>query len=153
MKTTPSSSRPLIAGAVLLISIISADARSFGVSSSSAGRGTVYNTSRGGRAYVGPRGVAAQGADGRSAVATERGAAYAGPNGAAAAGRYGGAAAVTNNGAYYRPPAAALPSGYIRTVPTGYTAVVYGGYNCYYVGGIYYRAVMYQGSTVYVVVN
>lgn len=43
--------------------------------------------------------------------------------------------------------------GYLRTVPAGYSTVVYGGYSCYFVGGVYYRAVMYQGATVYVVVN
>lgn len=41
--------------------------------------------------------------------------------------------------------ATTLPAGCIRVVPTGYT--------CSYVGGIYYRPVMYQGSTVYVVVR
>jgi hypothetical protein len=41
--------------------------------------------------------------------------------------------------------ATTLPAGYIRVVPTGYT--------CRYVGGIDYRPVMYQGSTVYVVVR
>ena len=170
MKTTLHYSRALLAGAALLITTSISDARSYGVSSSSAGRGTEYTTSRGGSAYVGPRGVAAEGANGRSAAATQRGAVATGPNGTAAAGRYGGAAAVTDNGAVYtkqsaavvatRPVAAstavvgaALPAGYIRTVPTGYTTVVYGGYNCYFVGGVYYRAVMYQGATVYVVVN
>lgn len=51
------------------------------------------------------------------------------------------------------PGAGVLPAGYIRTVPVGYTTVVYRGYSCRYVGGVYYRAVMYQGSTVYVVVK
>jgi len=44
------------------------------------------------------------------------------------------------------------PGAYIRTIPPGYRAVYYGGYNCYYVGGVYYRATFYQGSTVYVIV-
>jgi len=48
---------------------------------------------------------------------------------------------------------APLPHGYIRVVPTGYTRVVYGGYNCYFVGGVYYRSVIYQGETVFVVVH
>jgi hypothetical protein len=29
----------------------------------------------------------------------------------------------------------------------------YGGYNCFFVGGIYYRPVIYEGATVYVVVD
>jgi hypothetical protein len=35
----------------------------------------------------------------------------------------------------------------------GYTVVYYGGYQCYYVGGIYYRPVIYGGSTAYVIVR
>ena len=46
-----------------------------------------------------------------------------------------------------------LPRGYIRVVPTGYRMVIYGGYNCYFVGGVYYRTVFYEGETVYVIVN
>jgi hypothetical protein len=49
--------------------------------------------------------------------------------------------------------AAPLPAGYVRVVPAGYRTVVYRGYNCRYVGGVYYRPVMYQGSAVYVVVR
>src|SRR5215213_8320516 len=98
MKTTLQNSRALLASAALLLTATNVDAgRSYGVSSSSAGRGTTYTSERGGSAYVGPRGVAAQGADGRTAAAGDRGAAYSGPNGAAAAGRYGGAAAVTSS--------------------------------------------------------
>ncbi|MCE9610313.1 MAG: hypothetical protein K8R23_08985 [Chthoniobacter sp.] len=127
-----------------------------------------YGTTAGGRSYAaGPRGVAVSGPNGAAAAGRYGGAAVAGPNGAAAVGRYGGAAAVSTSGAVVatrpvavpttivatRPVAAPLPAGYIRTVPAGYTTVVYGGYNCMFVGGVYYRPVMYQGSTVYVVVN
>ncbi len=167
MKTIFTKSHVLLAGASLLLSVSSAAGRSYGVSAQSAGRGTKYTTQRGGEAYVGPHGVAAQGANGRTAAATPRGAAVAGPNGAAVSGRYG-AAAVGPNGAAVsgRYGAAAvgpnggvavaarpLPTGYIRTVPSGYRPVVYRGYNCYFVGGIYYRAVFYQGATVYVIVS
>lgn len=97
-----------------------------------------YGVTAGGRAYAaGPRGVAVAGPNG-SAVAGRRSVAVAGPNGATVA---------------RRPVAAPLPAGYIRTVPVGYRTVYYGGYNCYFVGGVYYRAVMYQGDTIYVVVN
>ncbi len=117
--------------------------RCYGVSSSPAGRGTAYTSSRGGSAYVGPRVTAAQGPQGRTAVATQRGAAYAGPHGAAVVGPN-------------RAVVAARPVStghYIRTVPPGARVVYYGGYNCYYVGGIYYRPVFYDGSLVYTVVN
>jgi hypothetical protein len=46
-----------------------------------------------------------------------------------------------------------LPAGYVRVVPAGYRTVMYGGYNCRYVGGVYYRPVMYQGTSVWVVVH
>src|SRR6266566_2713645 len=49
--------------------------------------------------------------------------------------------------------AATLPRGYYAAVPAGYSTVVYHGSSCRYVGGIYYRAVMYQGSTAWVVVT
>lgn len=177
MKTTLHISRALLAGAALILTASIAEAgRSYGgVSSSSAGRGTKYTTERGGTAYVGPRGVAVEGSQGNKAAAGRYGgAAYSGPNSAGAVNRYGGATAVTNSGDVYRRgggvaaapvyparyPAAnttvvatTLPAGYIRVVPTGYTTVVYGGYSCRYVGGVYYRPVMYQGSTVYVVVR
>lgn len=178
MKTMLQTPRALLAGAALLLTATSADARDFGVSSSSKGRGTKYETERGGTAYVGPRGVAAEGAKGNKAAANRYGgAAYSGPNSAGAVNRYGGATAVTNDGDVYRrgggavpaarPVAVApvrvaaptavvvapLPSGYIRTVPAGSRRIVYRGYNCYFVGGIYYRAVMYEGATVYVVVT
>ncbi len=155
MKAILHYSRALLAGATLLLTATLAEARDYGVSKSSAGRGTKYTTERGGTAYVGPRGVAAKGAGGNKIAAN----------------RYGGATAVTNNGKVYRRgggavPAtrrvavsstavvvAPLPVGFIRTVPVGYTTVVYGGYTCRYVGGIYYRPVMYQGTTVYIVVR
>ncbi|MDR3404814.1 MAG: hypothetical protein P4L99_20085 [Chthoniobacter sp.] len=170
MKATLHYSCALLAGVALLLTATIAEARSYGVSSSSAGPGTKYTTSRGGTAYVGPNGAAAQGANGRTAAATKNGAAYSGPNAAGVSTRNGGAAAVTSNGNVYtkqsttvvatRPVTtstavvvAPLPAGYIRVVPTGYTTVVYGGYNCYFVGGVYYRAVFYGGETVYVVVR
>lgn len=46
-----------------------------------------------------------------------------------------------------------LPSGYVRVVPAGYRTVMYRGYNCRFVGGVYYRPVMYQGTSVWVVVH
>lgn len=46
-----------------------------------------------------------------------------------------------------------LPAGYVRVVPAGYRTVVYRGYNCRFVGGVYYRPVMYQGTSVWVVVH
>ena len=154
MKATLHYSHALLAGATLLLTASIAEARAYGVSSSSAGRGTKYTSSRGGSAYVGPHGAAAQGANGRTAAATRNGAAYPGPNAAGVATRHGGGAAVTQNGnVYTRPVTTTLPAGYIRTVPAGYTTVVYGGYRCRYIGGIYYRPVMYQGTTVYVVVR
>ncbi len=172
MKAILHYSRALLAGATLLLTATLAEARDYGISKSSAGRGTKYTTERGGTAYVGPRGVAAEGAGGNKIAANRYGgAAYSGPNSAGAVNRYGGATAVTNNGEVYRRgggavPAprrvavsstavvvAPLPVGFIRTVPVGYTTVVYGGYTCRYVGGIYYRPVMYQGTTVYIVVR
>jgi hypothetical protein len=45
------------------------------------------------------------------------------------------------------------PHGYYAAVPAGYTTVAYRGYTCRYVGGVYYRPVMYQGQTVWVVVK
>lgn len=142
----------ILSGAAALFFSPVAEARDFGVSSHSAGRGTVYNTSRGGSAYVGPRGVAAQGADGRSAAAGRYGAAYSGPDATAVSGRRGVAYSGPNSSGYVA-RTTSVSGGYIRTVPAGARPVVYGGYNCYYVGGIYYRPVVYSGSTVYVVVN
>lgn len=176
MKTTLHLSTVLIAGAALLLTASISEARDYGVSSSSAGRGTKYTSERGGTAYVGPRGVAVEGAGGNKVAANRRGgAAYSGPNSAGAVNRYGGATAVSNSGDVYRrgggvvarpvaplpariappvaPVVAPLPAGYIRVVPAGYRTVAYRGYNCFYVGGIYYRPVMYQGTTVYVVVQ
>lgn len=144
MKTMLIPLRALLAGATLILTVSHADARAYGVSASSAGRGTVYHGSGGGSAYVGPRGAVAQGPNGNVAAANRYGgAAVAGPSGAVVRGGGGGAAVVA------RP----LPSGYVRVVPTGYRPVYYGGYNCMFVGGIYYRPVIYQGSTVYVVVR
>jgi hypothetical protein len=139
MKTILTPTRALLACAALILTVSIADARVYGV----ATRGTVYRGSGGGAAYVGPRGAVAQGPNG-NVVAANRygGAVVAGPNAAVVRGGYGGAAVV-----------APLPGGYVRTVPVGYRPVYYGGYNCMYVGGIYYRPVMYQGSTVYVVVR
>ncbi len=60
---------------------------------------------------------------------------------------------------YPRPPAATILPAYssttvvATTLPAGCIRVVPAGYTCRYVGGIYYRPVMYQGSTVYVVVR
>jgi hypothetical protein len=85
---------------------------------------------------AGPRGAAVVGSD-RAVAVTRRGVAVAGPSGAAVV----------------RRPVAPLPRGYVAVVPSGYRTVVYRGYSCRFVGGIYYRPVMYQGSTVYVVVD
>lgn len=158
MKTIPNYTHALLAGAALLLATTIAEARSYGVSTSSYGRGTKVETQRGGTAYVGPRGVAGETAGGSKYAAGRRGAAYSGPNSAGAVSRYGGAAVTTGGAVYTRPAtttvvAATLPAGYIRVVPAGYRMVVYGGYNCYFVGGVYYRPVMYQGATVYVVVR
>lgn len=49
------------------------------------------------------------------------------------------------------PGVGVLPRGYYAAVPAGRT-VVYRGYTCRYVNGVYYRPVMYQGYTVWVVV-
>lgn len=148
----------LLASVVGLALISTAGAREFGVSTSSYGRGTKVETERGGTAYVGPRGVAAEGAGGKKYAAGRRGAAYSGEHSAGATTRYGSAVVTDSGAAYARrypaaPVAAPLPAGYIRTVPTGYTRVVYRGYNCYHVGGVYYRPVIYGGTTVYVVVQ
>lgn len=143
----------LLVGAALLLVTAAVDARPYGVSSHSAGRGTVYNTSRGGDAYVGPRGFAAQGADGRSAAAGRNFAAYSGPNATAVSGRYGAAYSGVNSSGYVaRTGTVGYSGGYIRTVPVGAQPMVYGGYNCYYSAGVYYRPVYYGGTVVYVVV-
>ena len=118
-----------------------------------AGR-RVYGVSGGGGAVAaGPRGVAWSGPNSSGAV-TRRGAAVSTDNGVAVAGRRGVAVAGNNGVAVAtRPIAPVLPRGYFASVPVGARPIVYGGYNCYYVGGIYYRPVFYQGATVYVVVN
>lgn len=169
MKPTHCYSHALHVSVALLFAATLAEARDFGVSTSSAGRGTKVTTERGGTAYVGPRGAAAESAGGKKAASGVRGSAYSGENVKAASGRRGSAAVTESGNVYARrnpvavtahPTAAApttvvaapLPAGYIRTIPAGYRTVVYGGYNCYLVGGVYYRPVFYGGSTVYVVV-
>jgi hypothetical protein len=162
MKNILSVSALLLAGAGLLLVTPSAGARDFGVSSHSAGRGTVYNTSRGGSAYVGPRGAAAEGANGRAGFSGRYASGYSGPNATAVSGRYGtaydgryssGYVAHSSTTVAHTSTTTVAAGGYIRTVPVGARPVVYGGFNCYYVGGIYYRPVIYGGTTVYVVVN
>jgi hypothetical protein len=108
---------------------------------------------------AGPRGAAVVGND-RAVAVTRRGVAVAGPNGVAVA-RRGVAVApravvVTPSPIVVAPRpivVAPLPVGYIRVVPAGYRTVVYRGYTCQYVGGVYYRPVMYQGTTVYVTID
>jgi hypothetical protein len=137
----------LIAVALLLLASPAAEARStYGV--------------------AGPRGAAVVGND-RAVAVTRRGVAVAGPNGVAVA-RRGVAVApravVVTPGPIVVAPrpivvaprpivVAPLPVGYIRVVPAGYRTVVYRGYTCQYVGGVYYRPVMYQGTTVYVTID
>jgi len=151
MKTSPSLA--LLAGALVVLSTTVATARPWGVSSYSAGRGTVYDTSRGGQAYVGPRGYAAEGANGRTAASGRYWGAYSGPNVNAGYTRYGAAYSAPNSAGYVaRGGTAGYAAGYVRTVPVGAQPVVYGGYNCYYAGGVYYRPVYYGGTVVYVVV-
>lgn len=159
MKSPLQHSHTILAVAALVFTATLAEARDYGISRSSAGRGTKYTTERGGTAYVGPRGVAAEGSQGNRAAANRYGgAAYSGPNSSGVVTRRGGATAVTSDGEVYRraPNTAVvstLPAGYVRVVPAGYKTVVYRGYNCLYVGGVYYRPIIYQGSTVYVVVK
>ena len=138
-----------LATAAVLLAATIAHARDYGVSSRSAGRGTVYSDNRGGSAYVGPRGVAVQGADGRSAAATDRGAAVVSDNRAAYARGYGTAyssGTVVTTGAV----AAPLPAGYITGIPPNAPTFNISGTTCYFINGIYYHAVFYAGSTVYV---
>jgi hypothetical protein len=158
--------RSALAAALCLVGFAPANARDFGVSTSSYGRGTKVTTERGGTAYVGPRGVAAESAGGYRAASGVRGAAYSGPNSSGVAVRGGGAAVATGGQVYARPAAVApvapvarvapaavpYPAGYVRVLPGGAATVAYRGYSCFYVGGIYYRPVIYQGSTIYVVV-
>lgn len=94
---------------------------------------------------AGPRGAAVVGPD-RSDAVTRRGVAVTGPQGTAVARR---PVAVAPRPVVVAP----LPVGYIRVVPAGYRTVVYRGYPCRYVGGVYYRPVMYQGTTVYVTID
>lgn len=108
---------------------------------------------------AGPRGAAVVGED-RAAAVTRRGVAVSGPNGTAVARPPVAVApspvvvAPSPVVVAPRPVAVApLPAGYVRVVPAGYRTVVYRGYTCRFVGGVYYRPVMYQGSTVYVVVR
>ena len=165
----PFSLSPTCFFAVTLLALTTlGTARDFGVSTSSKGRGTKIETERGGSAYVGPRGAAVDTAGGTKAAAGARGTAYSGDNVKAATGRRGAAysgpnsSGVTthrvtavegpNNSAVAIRPAP-LPAGHIRTVPAGYRKVAYRGYSCLYVGGIYYRPVIYGGETVYVIVQ
>jgi hypothetical protein len=147
MKTSLKISRAMAMGAMLLGMAAVAQADVYGVR--------------------GPRGAAVVGED-RAAAVTRRGVAVSGPNGTAVARR---PVAVAPRPVVVAPApvvvaprpvvvapapvvvAAPLPVGYVRVVPAGYRTVVYRGYNCRYVGGVYYRPVMYQGSAAYVVVR
>lgn len=144
---------PLLTTALVLLAASAGQARDYGVSSRSAGRGTVYTDNRGGSAYVGPNGVTALGANGRSAAVTDRGAAVVDPNGAAVSGRYGTAYYGGTGGAVVTTGVAPLPAGYITAVPVGAPTFAVSGYNCYFINGIYYRPVFYGGTTVYVPVT
>ena len=156
MKTMLIPSRALLACAALILTVPHADARVYGVSASSAGRGTVYHGSGGGSAYVGPRGAVAQGPNGNVAAANRYGGAVAaGPNGAVARGATAGLPRWRRMAAWSRRapwPPRCLPATSGR-FPPATAPVYYGGYNCMFVGGVYYRPVMYQGATVYVVVR
>lgn len=154
MKTSLKISRAMAMGAMLLGMAAVAQADVYGVR--------------------GPRGAAVVGED-RAAAVTRRGVAVSGPNGTAVARRPVAVAprpvvvaprpvvvapapvVVAPRPVVVAPApvvvAAPLPVGYVRVVPAGYRTVVYRGYNCRYVGGVYYRPVMYQGSAVYVVVR
>jgi hypothetical protein len=152
MKTSLKISRAIAMGAMLLGTAAVAQADVYGVR--------------------GPRGAAVVGED-RAAAVTRRGVAASGPNGTAVARRPVAPApvvvaprpvvvapapvVVAPRPVVVAPApvvvAAPLPAGYVRVVPAGYRTVVYRGYNCRYVGGVYYRPVMYQGSAVYVVVR
>lgn len=150
MKTSLKISRAMAMGAMLLGMAAVAQADVYGVR--------------------GPRGAAVVGED-RAAAVTRRGVAVSGPNGTAVARRPVAPAPVVVAPRPVVAPApvvvaprpvvvapapvvaAPLPAGYVRVVPAGYRTVVYRGYNCRYVGGVYYRPVMYQGSAVYVVVR
>jgi len=134
----------LLTTTLILLAASAGHARDFGISSRSVGRGTVYTNDRGGSAYVGPRGVAAQGADGRSAAVVDRGA-YSNRSSAAYYGATGGAVVTAG--------VAPLPAGYLAAVPAGAPTFVVSGYNCYFINGIYYRPVFYCGATVYVPVT
>lgn len=143
----------LLATAALLLGTTEANAgrRAYGVSGD---RGSAVATRRGvawsgehSSGAVTRRGAAVATDDG-FAAAGRRGAVVAGNDGFAAAGRRGAVVAGDNGVAVARRPVAPvvrpLPRGYIATVPVGYRRIVYRGYNCYFVGGIYYRAVMYE---------
>ena len=137
MKTSLKISRAMAMGAMLLGTAAVAQADVYGVR--------------------GPRGAAVVGED-RAAAVTRRGVAVSGPNGTAVARRPVAPAPVVVAPRPVVAPApvvvaAPLPAGYVRVVPAGYRTVVYRGYSCRYVGGVYYRPVMYQGSAVYVVVR
>ena len=144
MKTKFHFAGPLLMGAVLLLSTSLADARVYGVAS-------------------GPN---------RTVVSGRRGVAVSGPNGSAAARRPVARPVVVAPRPVVVAPrpvvvaprpvvvaprpvvvAPVLPRGYVSVVPAGYRTVVYRGYNCRFVGGVYYRPVLYQGATVYVTVD
>ena len=127
----------LTVAAISLLSIGDAHARGAGVGGGGAGgsgRG-------GGRAGVGAGGV--------GAGAARVGGAGVGVAGAGAGARGVGIAPGVGVGA---PGVGVLPHGYRAAVPPGYKTVAYKGYTCRLVGGVYYRAAMYQGQTVWVVV-
>jgi hypothetical protein len=126
MKTNFQAVTVLLTGAVLFLTASFAEARVYGVAS-------------------GPH---------RTVVSGPRGVAVAGPNGAGAVRRRPVVVAPRPVVVAPRPVVVApLPRGYVRVVPTGYRTVFYRGYNCRFVGGVYYRPVLYGGSTVYVTLD
>jgi len=150
----------LLSALALLALTTLGTARDFGVSTSSKGRGTKVETERGGTAYVGPRGAAVETSRGTKAASGARGAAYSGENVTAAAGRRGAAYSGPNSSGVSgrRVTAVEGPNNSAVAVrpaplPSGYRTVAYKGYNCLFVGGVYYRPVIYGGETVYVIVK
>ena len=104
----------------------------------------------GGAASGGARGAGVGGAGaGPGHVGGAAGGAGVGFHGAGAGARGVGVAPGVGVGS---PGVGVLPRGYYAATPAGYRLVNYGGYTCRYVNGVYYRAVMYQGQTVWVVV-
>ena len=135
MKTQFQASAVLLTGAVFFLTASFAEARVYGVAS-------------------GPH---------RTVVSGRRGVAVSGPNGSAAVRRGPAVVAPRPVVVAPRPVVVAprpvvvaptvLPRGYVRVVPAGYRTVVHRGYNCRFVGGVYYRPVLYGGTTVYVTVD